>query len=57
MNKKNVVQKAVYDELVALVDSGTEPYKPVKGKVNVIMAVGIQVSVLCMQPRSLWGLA
>ncbi|TXT12906.1 hypothetical protein VHUM_01307 [Vanrija humicola] len=41
-NKKNVVQKAVYDELVALVDPGTEPYKPVKGKVNVIMAVGIQ---------------
>lgn len=42
MNKKNVVQKAVYDELVALVDPGIEPYKPVKGKVNVLMAVGIQ---------------
>ncbi|BEJ16291.1 hypothetical protein CspHIS471_0508960 [Cutaneotrichosporon sp. HIS471] len=42
VTKKNVVQKAVYDELVALVDPGTEPYKPVKGKVNVIMAVGIQ---------------
>jgi signal recognition particle subunit SRP54 len=57
-NKKNVVQKvshsariqcsqsanpqAVYDELVALVDPGIEPYKPVKGKVNVLMAVGIQ---------------
>ncbi|KAK1927133.1 putative signal recognition particle 54 kDa protein [Papiliotrema laurentii] len=41
-NKKNVVQKAVFDELVALVDPGTEPYKPVKGKVNVLMAVGIQ---------------
>ncbi|RSH77930.1 Signal recognition particle [Apiotrichum porosum] len=37
VNKKNVVQK-----LVALVDPGTEPYKPVKGKVNVLMAVGIQ---------------
>lgn len=42
-NKKNVVQKAVFDELVALVDPGTEPYKPVKGKTNVLMAVGIQV--------------
>lgn len=41
-NKKNVVQKAVFDELVALVDPGTEPYKPVKGKTNVLMAVGIQ---------------
>ena len=60
MNKKNVVQKvscpeddssfssslvqAVFDELVALVDPGIEPYKPTKGKVNVLMAVGIQVS-------------
>lgn len=34
--------QAVYDELVALVDPGIEPYKPVKGKVNVLMAVGIQ---------------
>jgi signal recognition particle subunit SRP54 len=32
----------VFDELVALVDPGTEPYKPVKGKPNVLMAVGIQ---------------
>lgn len=35
--------QAVYDELVALVDPGTEPYKPTKGKVNILMAVGIQV--------------
>ncbi|WWC71576.1 signal recognition particle protein SRP54 [Kwoniella pini CBS 10737] len=41
-NKKNVVQKAVFDELVSLVDPGVEPYKPVKGKTNVLMAVGIQ---------------
>jgi len=34
----------VFDELVALVDPGTEPYKPTKGKVNVLMAVGIQAS-------------
>lgn len=32
----------MFDELVALVDPGTEPYKPTKGKVNVLMAVGIQ---------------
>nr|ODN89084.1 signal recognition particle protein SRP54 [Cryptococcus depauperatus CBS 7841] len=41
-NKKNAVQKAVFDEIVALVDPGTEPYKLVKGRANVIMAVGIQ---------------
>jgi signal recognition particle subunit SRP54 len=34
--------QAVFDELVAMVDPGTEPYKPVKGKSNVLMAVGIQ---------------
>ena len=34
--------QAVFDELVALVDPGVEPYKPTKGKVNVLMAVGIQ---------------
>jgi hypothetical protein len=39
-----LTMQAVYDELVALVDPGTEPYKPTKGKVNILMAVGIQVS-------------
>ena len=46
----NSVQ-AVFDELVALVDPGVEPYKPKKGQANVIMAVGLQVrtpqSLLC----------
>jgi signal recognition particle subunit SRP54 len=37
--------QAVFDELVALVDPGTEPYKPTKGKINVLMAVGIQVGL------------
>ncbi|CAE6414474.1 unnamed protein product [Rhizoctonia solani] len=41
-NRKGVVQKAVFDELVRLVDPGVEPYKPTKGKSNVIMAVGLQ---------------
>lgn len=36
------ILQAVFDELVSLVDPGTEPYKPVKGKSNVLMAVGIQ---------------
>ncbi|KAF8274913.1 signal recognition particle protein [Lactarius quietus] len=41
-NRKNVVQKAVFDELVNLVDPGIDPYKPRKGYTNVIMAVGLQ---------------
>ncbi|KAI0302151.1 signal recognition particle protein [Russula brevipes] len=41
-NRKNVIQKAVFDELVNLVDPGIEPYKPKKGYPNVIMAVGLQ---------------
>ncbi|KAN0140737.1 signal recognition particle protein [Lactarius tabidus] len=41
-NRKNVVQKAVFDELVNLVDPGIDPYKPKKGYPNVIMAVGLQ---------------
>ncbi|KIY43373.1 signal recognition particle protein [Fistulina hepatica ATCC 64428] len=42
VNRKNLIQKAVFDELVNLVDPGVEPYKPKKGHVNVIMAVGLQ---------------
>lgn len=43
--------QAVFDELVALVDPGVEPYKPTKGKVNVLMAVGIQVGHSCRNIR------
>ncbi|PVH99277.1 signal recognition particle protein [Periconia macrospinosa] len=42
VNKKRVVQKAVFDELVKLVDPHAEPFKPRKGKSNVIMFVGLQ---------------
>ena len=35
--------QSVFDELVALVDPGVEPYKPKKGQTNVVMAVGLQV--------------
>ncbi|OZJ05826.1 Signal recognition particle 54 kDa protein [Bifiguratus adelaidae] len=44
INKKRVIQKAVMDELIKLVDPGVEPYKPKKGKSNVIMFVGLQGS-------------
>ncbi|KAF2418377.1 signal recognition particle protein [Tothia fuscella] len=42
VNKKRLIQKAVFDELVKLVDPHNEPYKPKKGKSNVIMFVGLQ---------------
>jgi signal recognition particle subunit SRP54 len=57
-NKKQIVQKAVFDELVALVDPGQEPYKPIKGKSNVLMAVGIQgagKTTTCTKVRLLYG--
>ncbi|KAG8824791.1 Signal recognition particle [Serendipita sp. 401] len=40
--RKNIIHKAIYDELVQLVDPGVEPYKPKKGHPNIIMAVGLQ---------------
>lgn len=42
VNKKRVIQKAVFDHLVALVDPHAEPFKPKKGRSNVIMFVGLQ---------------
>ncbi|KIP09535.1 hypothetical protein PHLGIDRAFT_102765 [Phlebiopsis gigantea 11061_1 CR5-6] len=42
VNRKSIVQKAIFDELVQLVDPGVEPYKPKKGQPNVMMAVGLQ---------------
>lgn len=44
VNKKRLIQKTVYDELVKLVDPHAEPFKPKKGKSNVIMFVGLQGS-------------
>merc|ERR1712029_1099443 len=43
-NKRVIIQQAVFQELVKLVDPGIEPYKPKKGKPNVIMFVGLQGS-------------
>ncbi|KAI9880899.1 MAG: Signal recognition particle [Pleopsidium flavum] len=44
VNKKRLIQKAVFDELVKLVDPHADPFKPKKGKPNVIMFVGLQGS-------------
>ncbi|GBB94878.1 hypothetical protein RclHR1_02430019 [Rhizophagus clarus] len=44
INKRKLIQKAVLDELCKLVEPGVEPYKPKKGKVNIIMFVGLQGS-------------
>src|SRR5436190_11387115 len=42
VNKKRLIQKTVFDQLVALVDPHAEPFKPKKGRSNVIMFVGLQ---------------
>lgn len=42
VNKKRLIQKTVFDELCDLVDGNTEPYKPKRGRSNVIMFVGLQ---------------
>lgn len=44
LNRRKMVQRAVMEELVRLVDSGTKPYQMKKGKSNVIMFVGLQGS-------------
>lgn len=43
LNKRRMIQSAVFKELVKLVDPGVKPYQPVKGRPNVIMFVGLQV--------------
>ena len=44
VNKRRVIQQAVYEELVNMLSpEDSEPFKPVKGKSNVIMFVGLQV--------------
>jgi signal recognition particle subunit SRP54 len=44
VNKRKLIQKAVVEELVNLVSSDKKPYKLEKGKINVIMFVGLQGS-------------
>lgn len=44
LNKRRMIQSAVFKELIKLVDPGIKPYQPVKGRPNVIMFVGLQGS-------------
>ncbi|CAF0772829.1 unnamed protein product [Brachionus calyciflorus] len=44
LNKRKMIQSAVFKELVNLVDAGVKCYQPSKGKSNIIMFVGLQGS-------------
>ncbi|XP_023222506.1 signal recognition particle subunit SRP54 [Centruroides vittatus] len=44
LNKRRMIQTAVFKELVKLVDPGVKAWQPVKGKPNIIMFVGLQGS-------------
>lgn len=44
LNKRKMIQSAVFKELVNLVDAGVKSWTPQKGKQNVIMFVGLQGS-------------
>lgn len=42
LNKRRMIQMAVFQELVKLVDPGVKAWQPTKGKPNIIMFVGLQ---------------
>ncbi|CAH1790972.1 unnamed protein product [Owenia fusiformis] len=44
LNKRRMIQSAVFKELVKLIDPGIKAWTPTKGKNNVIMFVGLQGS-------------
>ncbi|XP_033101149.1 signal recognition particle 54 kDa protein-like [Anneissia japonica] len=44
LNKRKMIQTAVFKELVKLVDPGVKAWTPTKGKKNVVMFVGLQGS-------------
>lgn len=44
VNKRRLIQKTVFNELLKLVDPGVTPFQPKKGQHNVIMFVGLQGS-------------
>lgn len=44
INKRKIIKQAVFDELCNLLDPGVKPFKPIKGKANVVMFVGLQGS-------------
>ncbi|KAI3413711.1 Signal recognition particle [Globodera pallida] len=42
VNKRRLIQKSVFTELLKLVDPSVLPFQPVKGRPNVVMFVGLQ---------------
>eukprot|EP00474_Spongospora_subterranea_P009503 CRZ09961.1 hypothetical protein [Spongospora subterranea] len=44
LNRQVVVQKAVFESLCEMLDAGRDPFKPIRGKSNVVMFVGLQGS-------------
>lgn len=42
LDRRKLIRQTVIDELCTLLDPGVEPFRPVKGKPNVIMFVGLQ---------------
>lgn len=44
LNKRRMIQSAVFKELVKLIDPGVKAWQPVKGRPNIIMFVGLQGS-------------
>ena len=44
LNKRRMIQSAVFKELVKLIDPGVKAWQPSKGRNNVIMFVGLQGS-------------
>jgi signal recognition particle subunit SRP54 len=44
LNKRRMIQSAVFNELCKLVDPGVKAWQPQKGKPNVVMFVGLQGS-------------
>lgn len=44
LNKRKIIKQAVFDNLIELLDPGVKPFKPAKGKSNVLMFVGLQGS-------------
>lgn len=53
LNKRRMIQSAVFKELVRLVDPGVKPYQLVKGRPNIIMFVGLQVNILAILNQKL----
>lgn len=44
VNKRRLIQRCVFTELMKLVDPGVKPFQPTKGKPNIFMFVGLQGS-------------